>query len=109
MGIGTVSSIRHMTYDFYFRPPMQMVKLKIDMIIVENVHLIETLDRSINHPLLRKNSYKKIEEKPIFNLKRFCFMMINAVFSIYSLNILTFLSAFSLYVFPCIAGVKYRL
>ena len=35
---------------------MHMVELKFNMIIAKNPHLISSLDRSFNHPLIRKYS-----------------------------------------------------
>ena len=45
-----------MTFENYIKQPMQMVQLKLKMIIAENPNLINSLDRSINHLLIGKNS-----------------------------------------------------
>ena len=45
-----------MTYEHYIKNPMEMVELKLNMIISENPLLIISLDRDIQHPLIRKNS-----------------------------------------------------
>ena len=45
-----------MTYEFHIKRPMQMVELKLNMIIDEKPDFTIALDRSANHPLLRKKS-----------------------------------------------------
>ena len=57
MIIKTTSDIRNMTYEYYIKQPKHMVEFKLKMIIAKNPHLINTLDRRINHPLIRKNSH----------------------------------------------------
>ena len=52
----TISDIRNMTYKYYINSPMQMVERRLNMIIARNPHLINALDRRINHPLIRKYS-----------------------------------------------------
>ena len=44
-----------MTYECYIKQPMQIVELKLDMIIDNNPHLINALDRKVNHPSITKN------------------------------------------------------
>ena len=44
-----------MTYECYIKQPKQMVGMNLNMIIYKHPHLINALDRSINHPLNRKN------------------------------------------------------
>ena len=43
-----------MTYENYINQPMDMCERKINMIIAKNPQLINSLDRKINHPLIRK-------------------------------------------------------
>ena len=47
----------NMTYVNYMNLPMSMVERQINFNIAKNPHLINTLDRTINHPLIRKFSY----------------------------------------------------
>ena len=56
MCITTVSFIRYMTHEFCIKQPMQRIELKLNMVIDENPHLINALDRSVNHPSIRKYS-----------------------------------------------------
>ena len=37
--------------------PMQLVELNLKMIIDNNPHLITALDKSVNHPIIKKYSY----------------------------------------------------
>ena len=46
--------IKDLTFDFYNNRPMQMVALRLYMIIYKNLQLINTSDRNINHPKVRK-------------------------------------------------------
>ena len=46
-----------MTYDYYMNLPMSMVERQIIFNIAKNPHLINTLDRTKNHPLMRKYSH----------------------------------------------------
>ena len=43
-----------MTYENYNKQPRQMVELKLNMLIDNDPHLINALDRSFNHPLIQK-------------------------------------------------------
>ena len=45
-----------MTYDFYIKQPMQMVELEMNLLIGGNLHLINALDRSVSHPLVKEFS-----------------------------------------------------
>ena len=45
-----------MNYAYFFKQPMEMIELKLKMLISKNPHLINSLDGSINHPLIRKYS-----------------------------------------------------
>ena len=56
MNIETNSIRRYITYEFDIKQPVQMVKLNPNMIISENPNLFSSLDRSINHSLIRNNS-----------------------------------------------------
>ena len=56
MCITTVRNKLPMSCEFHITQPRQMVELKLKMIIDENPHLLNTLDRTVNHPLFRKNS-----------------------------------------------------
>ena len=44
----------NMTYEYYMNLPMSMVERQINFNIAKNPHLINTLDRTKNHPLTRK-------------------------------------------------------
>ena len=50
----TILSIRRMTFEFYTKRPKQIVQLKVNINNNENLHCIIALDRSVNHPLIRK-------------------------------------------------------
>ena len=54
MIIQTISDRRDMTYKYYINQPMSMCERKINMNIAKNPHLINSLDRNKNHPLIRK-------------------------------------------------------
>ena len=60
--IKSVSDKCNMTYDHYRNQPMQSVELRLNMIIAKNPHLINSLDRNRNHPLIRKHSLISYEE-----------------------------------------------
>ena len=45
---------KYMAYEYYNKQPMEMVALNLNMIIDNNPHLINALDRSVNHPLMGK-------------------------------------------------------
>ena len=45
-----------MTYELFIEQPMQMIELNLNIIIYENRHLINALDKVDNHPLIRKYS-----------------------------------------------------
>ena len=46
-----------MTYEYYINQPMSMCERKINMNIARNPHLINSLDRNKNDPLIRKCSH----------------------------------------------------
>ena len=52
----TINDRCNMTYDYYMNFPMNMVERQINFNIAKNPHLINTLDRNKNHPLIRKYS-----------------------------------------------------
>ena len=64
MCLTTVSSIRYMTYKLYDQRQLLMVELRLNMIIEGNPYLINALDRTVNHHLIRGYSY-------MINLKSF--------------------------------------
>ena len=57
MRIATFSNKRYITHDFYNKQPMQIFELKLSMIIDENPHHINALERSVIHSIIRKYSY----------------------------------------------------
>ena len=50
----TINIKMNMTYGYYINQPMSMCERKINMNIARNPHLINSLDRNKNHPLIRK-------------------------------------------------------
>ena len=56
MNIKTIGHKRFMRYEYYVKQPTQMIDLKLNLIIAKNPHLINSLGRSINHPLITKYS-----------------------------------------------------
>ena len=52
----TIIDINNIAYNYYINQPMHSVERQINMIIAENPQLIISLDRSKNHPLIRKYS-----------------------------------------------------
>ena len=59
MIINTISCLCNMTYKKYLNSPMSMFERRINFIINKNPELINALDRSKNHPLIRKYSHIK--------------------------------------------------
>ena len=57
MKINIISDRCHMTYECYINQTMSMCERKILMNIARNPHLINSLDRNKNHPLIRKYLY----------------------------------------------------
>ena len=57
MIIQTISNRRDMTYKRFINHPMSMCERRLNLIIAKNPHLINSLDRSKNHPLIRKYSH----------------------------------------------------
>ena len=56
MNIETIIGKRNLTYEHYIKQPMQMVELRLNMITAKNQQLIKSLDRIVNHPLIKKHS-----------------------------------------------------
>ena len=52
----TISNKRYKSSEFQIKQPLQMVELKLHIIIDGNPHLINALDRSVNHSLFQKFS-----------------------------------------------------
>ena len=46
-----------MSYKYYINQPMSMLERRINFIIARNPRLINSLDRTKNHPLIRKYSH----------------------------------------------------
>ena len=57
MNINFITDLTNMTYEYYINQPMSMCERKINMNIVRNPHLINSLDRNKKHPLIRKHSH----------------------------------------------------
>ena len=59
-----------MTYEHYIKQPMQMVVLRLGLIIAQNPHLMNSLDRNVSQPLSREYSHKPFNNKEmyVFNL-----------------------------------------
>ena len=55
MTINIISDRCNMTYEYYINQPMNMCERKVNMNIARNPHLINSLDRNKNHPLITKN------------------------------------------------------
>ena len=59
MNIKIISDKKDMNYEYYIKKPIKMVELKLHMLISKNPHSITSLDRSINHSLIRNILLKK--------------------------------------------------
>ena len=57
MAINIIIDRCNMTYDYYMNLPMSMVERQINFNFAKNPHLINTLDRTKNNPLIRNYSY----------------------------------------------------
>ena len=53
MNITSINDKRNMTYNHYFKQPLQAVELKLNIIIAENPILINSLYTYNNHYLIR--------------------------------------------------------
>ena len=54
MKITTINEKMNVTYQHHVKQPMQAVEIRLKVNIVKNPHLINSLNRYINHPLIRK-------------------------------------------------------
>ena len=57
MIINTISCMCNMSYKYYINQPMSMLERRRNMLIAKNPQLINALDRTKNHPLIRKYSH----------------------------------------------------
>ena len=57
MIINTISCRCSMSYNQYINNPMSMLERRINFLIARNPKLINSLDRTKNHPLIRKYSH----------------------------------------------------
>ena len=57
MNISTDNDTMYMTYEKHIKRPVEAIELKLNMIIAKNPHLINSLNRSHNHPSIRKYSH----------------------------------------------------
>ena len=57
MIINTISCMCNMNYRYYINQPMSMLERRINFIIDKNPELIKSIDRTKNHPLIRKYSH----------------------------------------------------
>ena len=46
-----------MSYEYYIKQPKHMVEIKLNQILARNPHLINSLDRRVSHPFIRKYSH----------------------------------------------------
>ena len=53
----TIADKMDMTYNFYFKHNMSAFELKLNLIVAKNPYLINSLNGSPNHPLIRKYSH----------------------------------------------------
>ena len=57
MIIDTTSCMCNMSCKHYIKQPMSMLERRRNFIIARNPHLINSLDRNENHPLINKYSH----------------------------------------------------
>ena len=57
LNIITIADKMDMTYDFYIKHNMCAFELKLNLIPAKNPHLINSLNRFHNHPLIRKHPH----------------------------------------------------
>ena len=57
MTINTINDKCNITYEYYMNNPRSMCERKINLKIAKNPKLINSLERSQNHPPFRKNSH----------------------------------------------------
>ena len=63
MTIKTINDICSITYENYMNNPMSMVERRTKNNIAKNPQLISLFDRNKNHPLVRKYSYIRFDNK----------------------------------------------
>ena len=63
MNISTTNDKRYMTYEYYIQHPMPSIELKFNVNPAKNPHLINSLNRSLTHPLMKKYSHIDKVEK----------------------------------------------
>ena len=56
----TISNKRHISSELRFKRLFEMVELKLNKIPDENLQLVNSLNRSVKHPLNRKDSHVTI-------------------------------------------------
>ena len=54
MEIKTISNISYNNYKYYLKQPMLIIERRLSMIIAKSPHLINSLNRPGEHPLIRK-------------------------------------------------------
>ena len=59
VNFSTVNDKLYMTYEIFFKHPVQAIEFKINMIGAKSPHLINSLFRYHIHPLVRKYSHMK--------------------------------------------------
>ena len=69
MNTETINDKRNMNYKYYIKQPMEMIESKLNIIIPKNPPLINSLDRSIKYPLIRKFSKILFNNQKMFVLK----------------------------------------
>ena len=57
MSISTFNDTQYMTYEYYLQQPMPSIQTRINIILAKNPHLINSLNRFHNHPLIQKDSH----------------------------------------------------
>ena len=57
LNIEKISDKESLSYEHYIKKPIHMFERRLNMIISRKPHLINALDISVNHPLIRKVSH----------------------------------------------------
>ena len=57
MIIKFINCMCNMSYKYYINQQMSMLERRINMIIAKNPQLINAVDRTKNHPLIRNDSH----------------------------------------------------
>ena len=57
LNINITTCLCNIAYEYYIKQPKPMIEWKINMILAKYPHLINKLDRTKNHPMIRKYSY----------------------------------------------------